>query len=124
MTVRTQQVARMIQKALGEVFLKETKSLFGEIFITVTHVEVTLDLGIAKVYVSVMGIQDKAKILTKVEQHKNKMRGLLGHRIGKKLRKVPELRFYLDDSVEYASRIDQLLSALPTPPKNREKDKV
>lgn len=124
MIVRTQQVARMIQKALGEIFLKETKNLFGAVFITVTHVEVSLDLGIAKVYLSVMGTQDKEKILTKVEQRKNKMRGLLGHRIGKKLRKVPELRFYLDDSVEYASRIDQLLSELPPPPKNMEEGKA
>lgn len=124
MTIRTQQVARMIQKALGMVFLQETKNLFGAVFITVTDVKISLDLGIAKVYLSVMGIQDKAKLLTQVEQRKHKIRGLLGHSVGKKLRKIPALRFYLDDSVDYALKIDRLLSALPAPSKNREEDQT
>ena len=118
-SIRTQRVARMLQKALGDIFLKETKHLVGNAFITVTAVQVGPDLSLSKVYLSFISPQqDKAPLLEKVDQHKHELRRLLGNSIGKKLRKVPVLQFYLDESAAHASKINQLLSQLAIPAEN------
>lgn len=112
--VRIQKIARLLQKALGEIFVQETFRLFDNRIITVTEVCISPDLGLAKVYLSLALNKDSAD-LAKVEQHKGVVRKLLGDRIGSKLRKVPELRFYTDDSVMHAAKIHQLLDGLDIP---------
>jgi|688.fasta_scaffold178427_2 ribosome-binding factor A len=113
--VRIQKIARLLQKVLGEIFVQETFRLLGNRIVTVTEVCISPDLGLAKVYLSLILNQDSADVLAKVEQHKGVIRKLLGDRIGNKLRKVPELRFYTDDSVMHAAKIHQLLNGLDIP---------
>ena len=116
-SVRTQKITRLLQKALAEIFLQETASLLDNMMVTVTEVRVSPDLGVAKVYLGFVLNKDRASIdiMAKVEQQKGALRKLLGNRIGSKLRKVPELRFYTDDSVEHATKIHQLLDELYIP---------
>ena len=114
--VRNRQVASMIQQALGEIFLQEGPRLFGRVMITVTAVRLSDNLGLAKVYLSFMLHENKATMLRSIEQRKRELRGLLGSRVGKKLRRVPDLQFYLDDSAEQAIQIDRLLNELDLPP--------
>ncbi|MEM7055479.1 MAG: 30S ribosome-binding factor RbfA [Bacteroidota bacterium] len=114
-SIRNRQVANMIQQALGEIFLRETPRLFGRVMITVTAVRISDNLGLAKVYLSFMLHESKAAILESIEQRKGEIRGLLGSRVGKKLRRVPDLQFYIDDSVAEAMQISQLLDELALP---------
>lgn len=114
-SVRNRQVASMIQKALGEIFLRETSRLFGRVMITITEVRISDDRGLAKVYLSFMLNENKAAMLESIKRQKGKIRGLLGNRVGKKLRRVPDLQFYVDDSVAQAMRISQLLDELNLP---------
>jgi ribosome-binding factor A len=100
---------------LGEIFVQETFRLLGNGIVTVTEVCISPDLGLAKVYLSLALNKDSADTLAKVEQHKGVIRKLLGERIGNKLRKIPELRFYTDDSVMHAAKIHQLLDGLDIP---------
>jgi ribosome-binding factor A len=113
--VRIQKIARLLQKALGEIFVQETSRLLGNRLVTVTEVCISPDLGLAKVYLSFILNKDSADVLAKVEHHKGVVRKLLGERIGNKLRKVPELRFYTDNSVTHAAKIHQLLDGLDIP---------
>ena len=80
--------------------------------VTVTEVRMSPDLGLAKVYLSFILDKDRASMLAKVEQQKGLFRKLLGNRVGKKLRKVPVLQFYIDDSVAHAAKMHQLLDGL------------
>lgn len=114
-SVRNRQVASMLQKALGEIFLQETPRLFGRVMITVTAVYISDNLGLAKVYLSFMLYEHKASILESIEQRKGEIRRLLGIWVGKKLRRVPDLQFYVDNSVAEAMRINQLLDELDVP---------
>ncbi|MEM9416737.1 MAG: 30S ribosome-binding factor RbfA [Bacteroidota bacterium] len=114
-SIRTQKVARLLQKALGEIFLQETASLLDNTMVTVTEVRVSPDLGLAKVYLSSVLNGGQAEMMVKVEQQKGTLRKLLGARVGNKLRKVPELRFYPDNSVAQATKINQLLDELDIP---------
>ena len=109
--VRTQRVGKLIQKELGHIFLNHSKDLLeNSLLITVTEVEVGADLGLAKVYLSLFTSDDKQEWLVKISQNTKIIRKYLGERIGKKMRKVPELRFYLDDTVSHAAKIDELLN--------------
>lgn len=114
-SIRTQKVARMLQKALADIFTQENVRLLDNKMATVTEVRVSPDLGLAKVYLSFLLDEDQAAGVAKVEEKKGMVRKLLGNRIGNKLRKVPELRFYTDDSVAHATKINQLLDELDIP---------
>jgi len=83
----------------------------GEL-ITVIEVKATADLGLAKVYVSVLGSKDKEKSLLIIEKYNKELRQELAREIGKRIRKIPELNFYLDNSMDNAERINSLLSNL------------
>ena len=115
--VNTQRTARLLQKTLGDILLQEAASLFGNAMVSVTEVQVSPNCGIAKVYLSMVLSPSSKDSLAQVNQHKGKIRKLLGQRLGNKLRKVPELRFYADDSAAHAAKINHLLKALDLPEK-------
>ena len=108
-TIRQQKVERLVQRALGEVFQQESRNLFGGVFITVTVVRISPDLGHAKVYLSFFDNGEKEELLKMVDASNSRIRGILGNRIGKSVRVVPELKFYIDDSMDQVEQIDDLL---------------
>ncbi len=108
-SIRQQKVERLVQRALGEIFQQESSNLFGGAFITVTVVRISPDLGHAKVYLSFFTTGPKEDLLTLVESKGSHVRGLLGNRIGKSVRIVPELQFHIDDSLDQSEKIDNLL---------------
>jgi ribosome-binding factor A len=117
---RQQKFARLIQKDLGEIFQHDTKNLFGGAFITVTSVRVSPDLGIAKVYLSFLLAKNKQQLFDDIDEQNKTIRQMLARRIKNQARVIPELRFYLDDSAEYASKMDSLLADLNIPPADEE----
>jgi|SRR3954464_13055650 len=108
-STRQLKVSRLIQKELGEIFQKETRILFGNALITVTQVRVSPDLGVARVYVSLFNIPDKKVLLKSIQENTKDIRMKLSTRIKKQVRIIPNLVFFLDDSVDYAMRIEELL---------------
>lgn len=109
MSTRQEKVSRLIQKEISDWFQRDGRSLFPNALITVTVVRITPDLGIARIYLSLFNIVDKKTLLEKVGTHTNQIRRALGNKIKNQLRVVPELHFYIDDSLDYAERIDELL---------------
>jgi ribosome-binding factor A len=108
-STRQLKVSRLLQKDLGEIFQRESSSLFHKAMITVTKVHVTPDLNIAKVYLSLFATESKEDLLKHIQLHGKEIRYKLGKRIGKQVRTVPELFFYLDDSLDYIENIERLL---------------
>ena len=108
-STRQLKVSRLIQKELGEIFQRETRLLFGNALITVTQVRVSPDLGVAKVYISLFNVPDKKVLLKSIQEHTKDIRMKLSIRIKKQVRIIPNLVFFLDDSVDYAMRIEELL---------------
>ena len=110
--IKQQQVAAMVQRALGEIFLREGASYTAGTLVTVREVCVNTNLSLAQVYLSFLDTTRAAHLLSLLTQHKKTLRGLLGHKIGSKVRRVPELRFHIDHSLARAQRIGQLLDTL------------
>ena len=109
-STRQQKVARLIQKEIASIFLIEGKNYFGSAFITVTSVRISPDLSYAKIYLSLFGTADREALLKTIKTHQSELRKILGQKIGKQVRIIPELNFYIDDTMDHAMRIQELLS--------------
>ena len=107
---RQQKFARMIQKELGSIFQRDTKNQFGHAFISVTTVRMSPDLSVARVYLSIMMVEDKQSFIDDIMEKKSQIRKELGHKIGKISRIIPDLHFFVDDSVDYAQKIEKILN--------------
>ncbi len=107
-TNRQKRINKQLQKDLGEIFQKESPNLFLRAMITVTQVRVTADLSIAKVYLSIFGA-DKEKIINLVKMNAGEIRKQLGMRVKNQLRQVPQLQFFVDDSLDYIENIENLI---------------
>lgn len=112
---RQLKVARMIQKELGTLFQQDAKSIFGNAFISVTHVTISPDLGVAKAFLSFMLTPDKNALLKDIQDKSKIIRQMLGQKIRNQVRVIPELVFYLDDSAEYAVKMNSILDKLDIP---------
>ena len=108
-SVRQNKVNSLLQRELADVLRLATPGILPGGLITVTAVRVSPDLGLAKVYVSLFPTKEKGAVLEAIKERTHAIRGDLGHRVGKQLRVVPELMFYLDDSLDRQEEIDRLL---------------
>jgi ribosome-binding factor A len=108
-TTRQQKVARLIQKDLGEIFQMMSRDMFSGNLITVTKVVVAPDLTIARIHLSLFGKTDKSELLKQINTHKKAIRLQLGNRIHNQVRQIPDLEFFLDDSLDYIENIEKLL---------------
>ena len=108
-TTRQQKVARQIQKDLAEIIRARGMAAYDGALLTVSGVKITPDLALAKVYVSIFPSTKAMAIMDQLGEETSRLRGELGRRVSKQLRIVPELVFYLDDSLDYVEHIDELL---------------
>ncbi|MCK4406648.1 MAG: 30S ribosome-binding factor RbfA [Bacteroidales bacterium] len=106
---RQNKISKLLQKDLGEIFQLQSRNLFGGALITVTKVNVTNDMSIAKVYLSLFATKNKEELLENIRRRTKDVRRELGFRVKNQLRAVPELKFYLDDSLDYIDNIESLL---------------
>jgi ribosome-binding factor A len=123
-STRQQKFARLIQKELAEIFQRDIKSYFAGAFITVTTVRVSPDLGVAKIFLSLMLAKDKKALLEKVNENRKPIRKMLGEKIRNQARIIPELIFYIDDNVEYAAKMDEVFAKIPKPTEEKNDNKV
>lgn len=113
---RQQKVGRQIQKDLGEIFQKDAQHLTSGAFVTITAVRVTPDLSIARAYLSFLPDKNKTMLLETIRENTRFVRQKLAERVRHQLRIVPHLQFYIDDTAEYAAKMDQLFADLVIPP--------
>ena len=110
-TTRQNKICRLIQQDMGDIVLREMKSTLGPSLITVTAVRITPDLSIARIYVSIMVIGEGSpdSLLAQIRDLTPDLRRRLGLREGKQLRIIPQLEFFLDDTLDYMENIERLL---------------
>ncbi len=108
-TTRQNKISRLIQRDLGEILRFESQNLFRGAMITVTKVYVTPDLSIARVYLSLFATSDKAELFKKIQKHAKNIRYSLGKKVKNQIRAIPELHFFIDDSLDYIDNIEKLL---------------
>ncbi|MDR0995559.1 MAG: 30S ribosome-binding factor RbfA [Tannerella sp.] len=105
---RLSKIERLLQKELGDLFQKQTQSQPGTL-ISVTRVRVSADLSVAKAYLSLFPSEKSEVLMADVQKRAKTIRYELGQRVRLQLRKIPELSFFVDDSLDYLDNIDRLL---------------
>jgi ribosome-binding factor A len=108
-STRMQKVSRLVQKELGEYFQRHAGSNFNGRMITVTVVRMSPDLALAKIYLSIFPSEHKEEVMKLVNAHNKSIRNDLAQKIRNQVRIIPELAFFIDDSMDYFENIDGLL---------------
>jgi ribosome-binding factor A len=112
-TKRMRQVAELIKRNFGIVLQSQGGYIYGtEAFVTVTEVKMSPDFGIAKIYLSVFNIDDKHNVILEMEQEYSRLRQELGNRLKRHVRRIPNLQFYLDDTLDEMYRLNNLFDGL------------
>ena len=108
-TTRQNKIGKQIQKDLSEIIRVFTNTISPGKMLTVTKVRVTPDLGLAKANISVFPSDDAHKAIDSLNLHQSQIRNELGKKLRHQMKKIPEIKFYLDDSLDYIDNIDNLL---------------
>ncbi|MBR1411096.1 MAG: 30S ribosome-binding factor RbfA [Prevotella sp.] len=105
---RQNKIARMLQKELSLIFQQQTRATHG-VMISVTRTKISPDLSICTAYLSVFPSEKGEEILANINANNKQIRYELGTRVRNQMRIIPELRFFIDDSLDYIEHIDELL---------------
>jgi ribosome-binding factor A len=109
-TTKQKKVERLVQKELGTIFQRKDPKSFRGRMITVTVVRISPDLQIVKAYLSIFPSKDKEEVLQLIRESTSEIRYELGNKIRNQVKKIPELKFFIDDSLDYIDNIDRLLN--------------
>ncbi|MCD8318840.1 MAG: 30S ribosome-binding factor RbfA [Paraprevotella sp.] len=107
-TTRQNKIARLIQKELSEIFMLQTKGMKG-VLISVSACRISPDLSVCRVFLSVFPSERNEEIVKNINDNMKAIRYDLGTRVRYQLRIIPELKFFVDDSLDYIENIDKLL---------------
>ena len=105
---RQNRICRFLQKELSLIFQSQTRAMRG-VMVSVTRVRVSPDLSICTAYLSIFPSEKSEELLQNIQRNTSQIRYELGTRVRNQLRIIPELRFFIDDSLDYIERIDELL---------------
>lgn len=105
---RQNKISRLLQKELSVIFQEQTRAMHG-VMVSVTRVRISPDLSVCTAHLSIFPSERGTEILANVEKNTKSIRYELGQRVRNQLRIIPELRFFIDDSLDYIDRIDELL---------------
>ena len=105
---RQAKISRLLQKELAQIFQSQTRMMHG-VMVSVTRVKISPDLSICTAYLSVFPSEKGEEIVNIVNANAKTIRYDLGQRIRNQVRIIPELRFFIDDSLDYIDHIDELL---------------
>ena len=107
-TTRQNKISRLIQKELSDIFQKQTSAMRG-VLVSVSACRISPDLSICRAYLSVFPSERAQEIVQNINNNQKQVRYELGTCVGKQLRIIPELKFFIDDSLDYVDHIDELL---------------
>lgn len=108
---RQKQLASDIQRIIGNAFQLDLREYLKGAFVTVSSVSVTPDLLLARVNISVLQKEKEEEVLTSLQENSSVARGIVGQQLKNKVRLIPVIEFYLDQSLEKVFEIEQLLKS-------------
>ncbi len=111
-TKRQRQTGEIIRRHFSELLMHEGSYLSDGALVTVTMVKMSSDLGLAKIYLSVYNTDNKQAVLLTFQQEAMRLRQGLAQRVRNKMRRVPDIDFYLDDTLDEMYRLNTLFNKL------------
>ncbi len=112
-TKRQLQVAEMVKRHVSMVLMEEGAYVYGrDVMVTVTSVKMSPDLSIARIYLSVYNTDNKQAVMLMLEEERSRLHQVLANRLRKHLRRMPDIAFFLDDTLDEMYRVDDLFEKL------------
>lgn len=112
-TKRQKQVAELVKRNFSMILQQEGSYIYGPaVMVTVTGVKMSPDLNLAKIYLSVFNTENKQAVILEMEEQLHHLRQVLSARIRKQVRRIPEIAFFLDDTIDEMYRLDALFKRL------------
>jgi ribosome-binding factor A len=111
-TKRQKQVAGLLNEELSDIFRRLGLNIIGNGMISISAVKVTPDLLEARIYLSMFQIPDQAAMLHTVKERNWEIKRELAARVGKQLRRMPELQYFLDDTLDYVFKMEELFKKI------------
>lgn len=106
---RQRKVAQIIQEDFAEFFRKQASESKQQFLVSVSEVKISPDLGVAKIYLSIFPAEFRAPIMKEIEENKTFYRNFMGQKMGKQVRIIPQLNFYLDTTLDDVEKIEREL---------------
>jgi ribosome-binding factor A len=120
---RQKQVGKLVQQELSDIFQREGVNVIGGGMVSITSVTLTPDLLEARVLLSFFQVAEPNKLLFEIRERTGEWRNELGRRVRNQLRRIPELQFYIDDSLERAFKMEELFTQIKQERESRSDDK-
>jgi len=109
---RQLKIASLIKEELTQILSREGKSIYGKAFVTVTNVTVTSDLTLTRFYLSIFGSENPDEVIDKFREHKAEIKRHLGEKLRHHLRRIPEIEFFRDETLDNAYRIEEVFKKI------------
>lgn len=109
---RQLQIGEQIKRHFSTVLQMEGSYVYGNALVTVTNVLISPDMSIAKIYLSVYNHENKQAVILMMNEHKRQLKQSLAHRVRKHMRRVPDIDFYIDDTLDEVFKLDRLFQRL------------
>ncbi len=109
---RQKQIAGVIQEEMNDIFLRFGINMMDGGMVSISQVKITPDLLEARIYLSLFQLKDPEAALKRIEDRKREIRGELGNRVKQQLRRIPELRFFKDDTLDHVFKMEELFKKI------------
>ena len=119
---RQKQVGGLIQEEINLIFQRLGLNMVNGGMVSISSVKITPDLLEARIYLSVFNASDNEEVLKKIQERAWEIKRELAARIKHQLRRIPELKFFLDDTLDQVFKMEELLRQIKTDENNSDKD--
>lgn len=111
-SIRQKQVAEVIRRDMSTILQQEGRYIYGKALVTLTHVRMTPDLAVARIYCSVYNAEDKQAVVDSIGENVHRLRTELYKKVGKQFRIMPSIEFFIDDTLDETARLDEIFAAM------------
>jgi ribosome-binding factor A len=111
-SIRQKQVAELIRRQFSMILTEEGKYIYGDALVTVTGVKMSPDLALSKVYLSIFNHENPQEVILMMEENYPRLKHALHQKLRKQLRVMPEMRFYIDDTLTEVYKLEALFKKL------------
>jgi ribosome-binding factor A len=109
---RQSKIASVIKEAFTDILSREGKSIYGKAFVTVTNVKVTSDLTLVRFYLSIYNAENPDEVVNRFNESKFEIKRHLAEKLRHQLRRIPEIEFFRDDTLDYVSRMEEVFKKI------------
>jgi ribosome-binding factor A len=121
---RQKQIGGLLQQELSDIFHRLGLNMIDGAMVSISSVKFTPDLLEARIYLSIFQSKDPKSAMKKVEEKKWEIKRELSARVKQQLRRIPDLKFFIDDTLDQVFKMEEIFKKITPPDKSGEVDKL